>query len=57
MILLVLMYYEVLGWRGGSGGVRLAKDMVVMIGRPVDWRRSGMGVLALAGRLYASAPE
>lgn len=49
MILLVSMYYEVLGGKEGSDGVRLTKDMVVMIGRPVDWRRSGMGVLALVG--------
>jgi hypothetical protein len=49
MILLVSMYYEVLEVKEGSGGELLMKDMVVMIGRPVDWRRSGMGVLALVG--------
>jgi hypothetical protein len=49
MILLVSMYYEVLEWIGGSGGELLTKDMVVMIGRPVDWRRSGMVMPALAG--------
>jgi hypothetical protein len=49
IILLVSMYYEVLGWREGSGGELLTKDMVVMIGRPVDLRRSGMGAPALEG--------
>lgn len=49
MILLVSMYYEVLEVKEGSGGELLTIDMVVMIGRPVDWRRSGMGVLALVG--------
>jgi hypothetical protein len=43
------MYCEVLGWKEGSGGELLTIDMVVMIGRPVDWRRSGMGRSALAG--------
>jgi hypothetical protein len=42
MILLVSMYY-------GSGGELLMKDMIVMIGRLVDLRRSGKGVLAWAG--------
>jgi hypothetical protein len=49
MILLVSKYYEVLAVKEGSGGGLLTKDMVVMIGRPLDWRRSGMGVLAWAG--------
>jgi len=49
MILLVSMYYELLGWIGGSGGELLTKSMIVMIGRQADWRRSGMGGSALAG--------
>jgi hypothetical protein len=49
MILLVSMYYEVLEVKEGSGGELLMTDMVVMIGRLVDLRRSGKGVLAWAG--------
>ena len=43
------MYYEVLVGTEGSAGELLMKDMVEVIGRPVDCRRSGMAVPALEG--------
>ena len=54
MMLLVSTYYGVVGERGGSGGELLTKDIV--IGRPVDWRRSGMVMPALEELSYVSAP-
>ena len=49
MNLPVSVYYEVLVGTEGSAGVLLMKDMVEVIGRPVDWRRSGMAVPASEG--------
>jgi len=49
MSLSVSVYYEVLVEIEGSAGELLMKDMVEVIGRPVDWRRSGMAVPASEG--------
>jgi len=49
MNLSVSVYYEVQVGITGSAGELLMKDMVEVIGRPVDWRRSGMAVPASEG--------
>ena len=56
MNLSVLVYYEVQVGITGSAGELLMKDMVEVIGRPVDWRRSGMVMPALEELSYVSAP-